>query len=268
MEVVLMFGDDDESVNDVEFAEPQEDNENVDIDSTDEDDSLFVDDDVEESEEDSQEVAEPDKAKDSTKTEKTKQTDEDNAKYAAARRESEKVARELKERQDNFAKTYGYSSFDEMEKAAHAQKYVDQGYDENMAQRMVTIDRYEKDLQQKLNSARIAEEKSTLKEKPYFKEFEKDIDAILEHNPNLSVELVFKVVKGENMDKILESKSKAIAQKTLNNINGKSHIKADGKGSDIDTTVVDEAEWKFYQKLNPKAKKEDYAKFIKSEKRR
>lgn len=261
MEVILML-DIDESVNDEELADPQFDtDESLDIEPD-------VDEEVEGIEEDNQEVAEPNETTETTKVEKIKQTSDDNAKYAAARRESEKQMKDLKDRQENLAKAYGYSSFDELELATSAKDYIDKGYDEEFAIKMAKLDNLNKAAEEKLNSARISEEKATLKEKPYFKEYEKEVDEILTHNPNLPVELVFKLVKGENMDKILESKGKAIAQKTLNNINGKSHIKADGKGADIDTTTVDEAEWKFYQRLNPKAKKEDYAKFIKSEKRR
>lgn len=206
--------------------------------------------------------------------EKPKQTDDDNSKFAAARRESEKRAaekekelKELRDKQEGFAKSYGYNSFDEMEKAVKTQQYIEQGYDVKMAEKLVQIDNYEKDLQTKLNSARIAEEKSKLKNEPYFKEFENEVDEILAHNNGLEVSLVFDVVKGRNAKRIVELAQKSATQKALNDIASKKHIKPDGKGVDISDIHVDEAEWNFYKKLNPKAKREDWVKFLKKEKR-
>ncbi len=264
---------DDESVNSGEVANPQTSKkDNVDIDTSNNmDDESFWSDEPDEAQ--TPEVADTDDD-DSTQTpDKQKQTDEDNAKFADARRKQElekerQLAKELKTKQDSVAKSLGYSSFDEMETAVKAQKYVDQGYDNDMAQKLVSIENYEQELQRKLNSARITEEKSILKDTPYFKDFEKEVDEILEHNPNLSVELVFKVVKGENMDKIIEKSQSAIKQKTLNDMKSKDHIKPDGKGMDIDTINIDEKEFNFYKRLNPKATREDWAKFIKQRQRR
>lgn len=268
----------DDSVKNGNVADSQMDNEefwqdeDVSVDESDNEDEINddeqIDDETEESETEP-EVAEP--VTNKGKTAK-KQNDDENAKFAAARRESEtKMAlmqKQFEERQNAFAKQYGYSSFEEMESAAQAQKYVEQGYDEDVAQKLAKIDNYEKDLQRKLNSARIAEEKAKLINNPFFKEYESEVDAILQHNPNVPVEIVLNNVLGANINKILEGKSQAIKQKTLNNISSKNHIKADGKGVDIDSATLDENEWKFYKALNPKGKKEDYIKFKKSEKRR
>jgi hypothetical protein len=97
---------------------------------------------------------------------------------------------------------------------------------------------------------------------------EADIDALLTQQPGLPVELVFNVLKGEKMDELVKNSKKAAQQKALNNLGSKSHIKPDGKGTDVDVVKLDESEWNFYRKLNPKAKKDDYVKFLKSEKRR
>ena len=254
-----MDEDFDESVNNEEVADLQDSNEVEEVSDENTGDDIS---------EETSEVAKPDESPDDTESNSEKQSTEDNSKFAAARRESEKQMRDLKFRQDNFAKQYGYNSFEEMEQAQHAQKYVEQGYDEEMAKRLVTIDNYEKDLQNRLNSARIAEEKSKLKDQPYFKELEADIDEILQQNNALDVQLVFDVIKGRNMPKLMEKQTKAAAQKALNNMDSKSHIKPDGKGVDIDDITVDESEFKFYQRLNPKGKREDYIKFLKQEKRR
>lgn len=271
--------DNDKSVNNEKLADSQMDKEefwqdeevsenesNTDTD-VENDEVEQIDDETEESEKES-EVADPTEQEKPVK----KQSDDENAKFAAARREAEakmaQMQRQFEERQNAFAKQYGYSSFEEMESVAQAQKYVEQGYDEEVAQKLAKIDNYEKDLQQKLNSARIAEEKSKLINKPFFKEYEAEVDAILQHNPNVPVEVVFNNVLGANIDKILENRSQAIKQKALNNISSKNHIKSDGKGVEIDSITLDDAEWKFYKALNPKGSKEDYIKFKKSEKRR
>lgn len=212
----------------------------------------------------------------STKETKKQKTDDD-SKYAAARREAEeekklvqRQAIELKQRQDNFAKQYGYDSFEELEQAQQAQKYVDQGHTEEVAKQLASVDNLKKDLQQKVREAKIIESKAKLKDEPYFKEFEAEIDAVLNSNPHLDldVKVVFDNIKGQNIDKIIKLNTKAAKQSTLNNLNSKNHIKADGKGIDASTVILNEAEWKMYKQLNPKGKKDDYIKFLKSEKGR
>lgn len=221
------------------------------------------------------EVAEPQESDDEDTKPQKKQRTEDDAKFAAARREAEKQAREaqrqayeFKERQDNFAKQYGYNTFEEMEQAQYTQQYVNQGYDEDVAKKLASVDNLQRDLEKRVAQARIVEEKARFKDQPYFKDFEEEIDSILEANPNLSVGIVFENVKGRNIDKILQMNSKAVKQAALNNINSKSHIKPDGKGVEDTTVVLDEAEWKFYKGLNPKASKDEYIKFLKNEKKK
>ena len=217
------------------------------------------------------EVAEPDE--DSEDVEETpearlSQTPDENAKYAAARRQADLEKRQLVERQNSFARRYGYNSFEEMEQAEKQQNYVSQGYDENMAKKMVQIDHMLAETESQNNRVRIAEEKIRLSSRPFFKDLEADIDALLTQQPGLPVELVFNVLKGEKMDELVKNSKKAAQQKALNNLGSKSHIKPDGKGTDVDVVKLDESEWNFYRKLNPKAKKDDYVKFLKSEKRR
>ncbi|MBW3021346.1 hypothetical protein KY328_00340, partial [Candidatus Woesearchaeota archaeon] len=208
------MGDFEESVNTEEVANPQttgKDNLDIDTSNNMDDESFWVD---ETDEAETPDVADTDD-EESTKTpDAQKQTDEDNAKFADMRRKQElekerQVAKELKARQDNIAISLGYASFDDMETAVKAQKYVDQGYDDEIAKKLVNLESYEQELQQKLNSARITEEKSKLKDAPYFKDFEKEVDEILEHNPNLSVELVFHEVTGANTDNIFEKSQSA-----------------------------------------------------------
>ena len=199
---------------------------------------------------------------------KTNQSNDDNAKYAAARRESENQLKATQEKQNEFAKGFGYTNFDEMVTAAQRQKYVESGYTPEVAEKMVHLETYERDLKKRVNAARIIEEKAKLKNEEYFKEFESDIDEILSHNQELDVGVVFNLVKGQNIKRIVELSTKSAKQKTLNDINSKKHIQSDGGGVDLNEVHVDESEWNFYRKLNPKAKKEDWVKFLKKEKRR
>ena len=137
-----------------------------------------------------------------------------------------------------------------------------------MTTRLAAITPPKAETESQNNRVRIAEEKIRLSSRPFFKDLEADIDALLTQQPGLPVELVFNVLKGEKMDELVKNSKKAAQQKALNNLGSKSHIKPDGKGTDVDIVKLDESEWNFYRKLNPKAKKDDYVKFLKSEKRR
>lgn len=195
------------------------------------------------------------------------QSQDENAKYAAARREAETQAKALKDRQDNFAKQYGYNSFEELEYAQKVKTMTDQGIDPAVAELKVKQEQLEQQIAFQGHQTRIQKEKSALQNQRFFKDLESEVDATLEKDPSLPVKMVFDYIKGQKIDELLAKETKAAQQRQLNNLNGKSHIKPDGSGVDIDTTTVDEDEWNFYHRLNPKAKKEDYAKFIKSEKR-
>lgn len=263
-----LFAEDEQGAKDAEVANLQP------IGSTDIDDSVF-DNSEQESEDEGEkdvDVAEPqdDDSDDisENKNENNSRNKDEDAKYAAARREAEKQSKLLKDRQDNFAKQYGYNSFEELEQAHQQQQYQEKGYDPEMAAKLVQVDKMMAEMQEQKNKTRIIEEKSKLQTQPFFKELETEIDEILEQNPALPVPMVFDLVKGKNIEKLLSKQGKAATQKALNNLNSKSHVKPDGKGTDVDTIFVDESEWNFYRKLNPKANKEDYVKFLKSEKRR
>ncbi|MCX8129771.1 MAG: hypothetical protein N3I35_06695 [Clostridia bacterium] len=194
------------------------------------------------------------------------QSDEDNAKYAAARREAETQARQLKERQDNFARQYGYESFEEMEYAQQIKTYTDQGVDPVVAEMKIEQDRIKNQLAMQGHQARIVNEKSMLSNQKFFKDLEPLIDATLTANPTLPVKAVFDFIKGQKMDELLAKESKAAAQRQLNNINNKSHIRPDGGGVDIDNVVVDENEFKLAKILNKNLTRDEWIKFKKTQK--
>lgn len=202
-----------------------------------------------------QEVADLDKSK--------KQDDEENSKYAAARRESETRMKELEQRQNRFAKQYGYDSFEEMEIAQKAQKYINEGHDEETAIALTERDELKARIVRLEQDGRIKQEKSKLAERTFFKELEPDIDNILKQDPSLSVELIFNALRGERFEKLMEEKSKQVKQKTMTDNNSKNHLKPTAKGTgNIKVPTVDESEYKMYCKLaGNNVSKADYAKW-------
>lgn len=262
-----------------------DDDENLSVNTEDVAEPLYIDNDSEDETDESGEnleVADPNEIEtsddeniSSTKETKKEKT-EDDSKYAAARRESERIANlaqqnafALKQRQDEFARQYGFNTFEDMEEFQRAQTYINQGYDENVAKKLADVDKLEKDLKTRAQQVKVIEQKKALADDPYFKELEPEIDAVLQANPHLEldVKVLFHTIKGQNFDKLVSMKSKEVKQQALNSINSKNHIKPDAVGYENDTFVLDEAEWNFYKRLNPKGRKEDYIKFAKNEKK-
>jgi hypothetical protein len=195
------------------------------------------------------------------------QSNDDNAKYAAARREAETQAKALKERQDNFAKQYGYSSFEEMEHAEQVRQYAQQNnVDPAMAEMKIKQDKLESMIAMQGHQARISEEKRSLQNEIFFKDLESEIDATLKADPSLSVKVVYEYIRGVKMPELMKKQTAAANQRTLNNINGKSHIKPDGKSTDNDFIDIDPQEFKMAQMLNPKETLDSYRAWKKSQK--
>lgn len=221
---------------------------------------VFVDDDVSKTEpaetpsEKTQEVAEP---------EKPVQSDEDNKIAAAARRKVEAELQAARNQQDQLAKELGYNNFDEVLEAQARQKYEDQGYDSEQAERMMRLDKVETEMRQRENQARVQTEKAELRNQKYFAQLEPEIDTYLGQIPDANVKAIFNMIKGEKMDELITQETKAAKQRALNNMNNKDHIKADGKGAEIDSTFVDEEEFQIARKFDRGLTKEAYAKWKK-----
>lgn len=176
---------------------------------------------------------------DSQTNEKPKQDRDTNEQFKAARIAAERETRALSDRQNRFAKMYGYNTFEELEHAAQLQQYTNQGYSQAEADRIARLDSLEQRLMENVNKARITEEKATLKEQRYFKELEPEIDKVLSVNPNLSVEAVYKYIRGEKLDELLAKETAATKQKTLNQIGSKQHLSTEGDGEgDVDSVNV------------------------------
>jgi Rps23 Pro-64 3,4-dihydroxylase Tpa1-like proline 4-hydroxylase len=184
---------------------------------------------------------------------------------ASARREAENQAKALKSRQDNFAKQYGYNTFEELEHAQQVQAYVDKGVDPVIAEMKIKQDKLEQQIALQGHESRIAKEKIALQNAKFFKECEPEVDRLLSSDPSLSVDFVFKHVRGEKMDELLEKETKAAAQRQLNNINSKSHIKPDGGGIDLDNIKIDEEEFEIAKSLNKRLTRDEWVKFKKSQ---
>jgi hypothetical protein len=198
---------------------------------------------------------------------KPAQKDDENAKYAAARREAEGQARALKDRQNNFAKQFGYDTFEELEHAQQVQQYAEQNnVDPVIAEMKVKQDNLERMFALQGHDTRIAREKNSLQNELFFKDLESEIDATLKVNPTFDVKMVYEYIRGKKLPELMKKQTEAAKQRTLNNINGKSHIKADGKGVGDDFVDVDPDEFKVAKALNPKETIESYRAWKKSQK--
>ncbi|HOM97738.1 MAG TPA: hypothetical protein PLY41_05500 [Acetomicrobium sp.] len=176
---------------------------------------------------------------DSQTNEKPKQDRDTNEQFKAARIAAERETRALSDRQNRFAKMYGYNTFEELEQAAQLQQYTNQGYSPAEAELIARLDNLEQRLMENVNKARITEEKAALKEQRYFKELEPEIDKVLSVNPNLNVEAVYKYIRGEKLDELLAKETAAAKQKTLNQIGSKQHLGTEGDGEgDVDSVNV------------------------------
>lgn len=227
---------------------------------SDEDELIDVDDETGDESEETQEVAEPVEPEGNVKQ---KQSDVDNSKFAAARREAETQLLQIKQEQDNFAKELGWNSFEEMKEAQKVQRYVDQGYDENTAKQLLEREELKQRMARLEAENRIKVEKSQIQSRPFFKELEPEIDAILAVNPDIPVKMLYNERLGERFEELMEQKTKETKQKTLNSVKSKSHLKPDNKGaSNVKSNSVSEDEYKMYCKLSGKpVSKADYAKW-------
>lgn len=253
-----LFAEDDISANTQEVAEPVE---IQDVQQEEIKDEVVVDDvsktEQDEPSEKTQDIAEP---------EKPVQSDDENKIAAAARRDAEAKLQQAKAQQDQLAKELGYNNFDEVLAAQAQQKYVDQGYEPEQAHRMAQVEKHEADVQQKLNAVRVQTEKAELRNQKYFTQLEAEIDTYLQQIPDANVKAIYNMVKGEKMDELITQETKAAKQRALNNMNNKDHIKADGKGADVDSVFVDDEEFGYMKKLDPKITRAEYAKWKKQNK--
>lgn len=223
--------------------------------------------DTEPNEQDNSEVVDP----------KPVQSQEDNARFAAARREAEAEKKRLMEENEQMAKDLGYENYaefraevkrrkDEQEKQAYINEY---GIDPDSVKPLV---------------------EKMLQEHPAFKEIEAEkiktradaaINDLNKAFPDLNVKTVEDVqnlpnfqeiynlcnsgytlvnaYKVANFDTLVNKTSAAAKQQALNQINGKSHVKPNGQGADINSgPMPDDETLRMYRRMNPGKSDEFY----------
>jgi hypothetical protein len=98
-----------------------------------------------------------------------------------------------------------------------------------------------KQTQDYFTKARIAEEKTAIKDMKFYKELEPEIDKILKANSRLSVKEVYTYLKGEKADELYEKASKTAAGQAVEN-----HINQAKRGVEsADVPPVDEKTLEF-----------------------
>jgi Mor family transcriptional regulator len=66
-----------------------------------------------------------------------------------------------------------------------------------------------------------------------------------------------------NKAEIRKQQAEAARQATLNSVSGKGHLKGNGQGSEIDTTVIPDDVLEMYKKFNPGKSLDEYRKHYK-----
>ena len=176
--------------------------------------------------------------------EPVKQTPDENAKYAAARREAEREANALKQRQDAFAQKYGFQTFEEMEAYQQQQEaeqqrqaYLQQGVNLDLINQLVSNHPDVKMAKMQQINAQLDADFAELK-KEYPESGLKTL-ADLAMLPTYG-EICEKIRRGysltdayasANRAELRQKTTAAAKQKTLNNINSKQHLNTEGDGA-------------------------------------
>lgn len=212
-------------------------------------------------------------------------TDE-NAKYAAARREAEEKAKRIEQKlQQNsyISKAYGrdyevYSeediqtrygmTFDQFEHAIKRQQYEQQGINPDLINEIINEHPDIKQAREEKRNAYLVKEYNSL-----LAELKDEGLSDLVKSPEDIPETVFtKWNEGknglslaetfflENRKKISSEKVAAAKQAALNSVNSKSHLKANGSGVEIDSINIPGETMKLYKSWFPKMSESDIKK--------
>jgi len=228
-----------------------------------------------------------------------KQTPEQNAAFAEMRRKAEAAERRAREveRDFNIAKKYGaeYGIFSEsdiaaqygqshgikslveFEAALQKQEYQAKGIDPDIINQLINE-------HPDVKKARELTERQELQAAQ--NALNSELSELSKEYPDLKVSNIEELSKLPNADKIFtlakkgytlidayesvnkaeirKQQSEAARQATLNSISGKQHIKGNGQGSEIDTTVIPDDVLEMYKKFNPGKSIDEYKKHYKS----
>lgn len=154
-----------------------------------------------------------------------KQDRDTNEQFKAARVAAEQQSRAMRERQDAFAKKFGWNSFEELEQAerqreaeAERKAYQAKGIDPDAINELISNHPVVKQAQELTARSKITTEKSAIADKPFFKELEPEIDKILQVNPSLPVSAVYNYVRGEKLDEMIHKSSSDATKRTIADI--------------------------------------------------
>lgn len=215
------------------------------------------------------------------------QNHEDNEKFKAARIEAEKkTSQRYESEREADAKALGYNSYAEYKQAIteHSKQqeeqqrlnYIEQnGFDPNAINSLIQqgvdnhplIQSVKQQQTQKFIDDQVSELARDFPESGI--KSAKDLFSL----PNYE-DIYQKVSKGYsiadayasvNRNEILQKRTAAASQRTMNNINGKSHIKPDGGGIDLDNIKIDEEEFENAKGLNKKLTRDEWTKFKKTQ---
>ncbi|MDP4158228.1 MAG: hypothetical protein Q8911_00490 [Bacillota bacterium] len=222
----------------------------------------------------------------------TKQTPEQNAAFAEMRRKAEaaeKRAMEIeaqRQRDIEIAKKYGqygiYSDADVAEKYGKShglktvadfeaqlqrEEYQAKGIDPDMIKKLVDEHPAIKSAQQAQVAAAKAQMDRFLVDN--FNDLTKEFSEIVKAEDvpadvwrlwrngesGISLKQAYVAV---NYESIASKKAEAAKQATLNNIQGKEHVRGNGKGSEVDTTTIPDEILEMYKKFNPGKSMDEY----------
>lgn len=198
------------------------------------------------------------------------QSQEDNAKYAAARREAQREKQALIDENEQIAKDLGYESHAEfkaeMLKRKHEterQSYIDtHGIDPDAVKPLVEKLLQEHPLYKELeaNKAKSKIDTAIIELNSAFPDLNIKNGEDLDNLPN-SQDITQLIRQGNslvnayklaNFDELINKQSAAAKQAAINQVNGKAHIKPNGQGADIDTgPMPDEETLRMYRRMNP-----------------
>jgi hypothetical protein len=121
------------------------------------------------------------------------------------------------------------------------------GMTEAVARRLLLQDQKLKAIEQR-DSKRdfdtvIVKQKAELKDKPFFKELEADIDKMIAAAPGVDVKTAYNYLRGERFDELIEQTKKNTKKSTIADLHDQAKrgitSSSEGQGDEIDTTDID-----------------------------
>lgn len=236
-----------------------------------------------------QEVAGPDNLSENiqevAETDKVTQKTEENSKYAAARREAESKLNVEKEKWNALAKSRGYNSADELEKALK-QETVNQNREkleeifgingedaEKVLNGVIANNPLVKQAQSIINEREMENSKQAFEnEVELIKKIDpsiKSFDDVINSESFAEVDRIYRAggkslseaFKLANFDRLMSANEGKLRQQVINQMSGKDHLKGNGSGgSEVSTVTIPEETLKIYKKMMPGKSDAEYQK--------